>query len=105
MWEVGRALRELGADTNEIEALWAGGFFTAISRLLQRIADGPRLAVQLIAVLPARMMAYETNLCADLDDVEHGMQWITSDMEQVDFRKLAGLNAGGDGAAPSSPTR
>lgn len=80
-WEVGHALRGLGADTNEIEALWAGGFFAAIFRLLQWIASegdpGTQSAVRLFSLLPARMLSFETKLCEDVaENVEHGIQYL-----------------------------
>jgi hypothetical protein len=66
-WAIGKALRELGADTNEVEALWAGAFFPELLRILHHIAadirdHGPKTAVQLFAALPARMLRFELEL-------------------------------------------
>jgi hypothetical protein len=86
-WDIGHALRDLGADTNEIEALWAGGFFAAIFRLLQQVASEPNngvtLAVGLYSLLPARMLTLETSLCKNVADVEHGAQFLQA------YRRLA----------------
>jgi hypothetical protein len=78
-WAVGQALRKLDARTNEIEALWAAGFFATLFRLLQQIShapDGTGLAVRLFALLPARMLEFETSLCETIVDTQHGAQYL-----------------------------
>jgi len=76
-WDVGRALRELDVDTNEIEALWAAGFFKDVIRLMQHVAaddeNGTTHAGRLFVTLPARMLNFETSLCAGVETVEHGL--------------------------------
>jgi hypothetical protein len=80
-WDVGRVLRELGADTNELEALWAAGFYPAILRLLQLIAadvrgDGPAIAARLFAVLPARFVTFEADLVSDVKITDLGARYL-----------------------------
>jgi hypothetical protein len=80
-WDVGRALRLLGASTNELEALWAAGYFPALIRLLQLIAadikaGGPAIAARLFSVLPAQMVLYETQLVANLESIPTGAQYL-----------------------------
>ncbi|HEY0382233.1 MAG TPA: hypothetical protein VGC72_08550 [Candidatus Elarobacter sp.] len=80
-WDVGRALRELGANTNEVEALWGAGFFPAILRFLQLTAtnvhgDGPATATRLFAVLAARFVQFETDLLSDVESTDHGARYL-----------------------------
>jgi len=80
-WDMGRALRVLGANTNELEALWAGGFFAELLRVIHLIAadvknNGPKTALLLFCALPARMLNFELELMQDAELPENGRRYL-----------------------------